>query len=364
MMKAIRSLFHMVPLFTLLMTPAVGDAASFNEDLYSFQMQIDGEVITLPSSYEQMINAGWTYSGDGKELLKPEDRTASTAWEKNGVLLYGEMFNTSWDVAPVEKCVLASVQLGASDSEVLLPGGILPGISVIGDVADAYGTPSGSQNGGGVTQYTYHLEYDREVVFSFSAATGVLQEVSMRNVVMSAAPDPKALAGNSSSGSAHYHAPSSLGEDPFTFYVSYGNALYALPAPVSEFLKNGWIAIDGADSVVKAYGSSQLTLMLNGEQWTTWVYNHSDKATLAVNCMVTTIVSDMQRGEIPLVLPGGVAVGMTEEAALSIYGELTAKASETGTSRRYVFSKGKRGIVLSIQRSTGLVSRVEVNNAP
>lgn len=365
MIKAIRSLICWLPLLTFIcMAPASGKAASLGEDLYSFRVLIGGEPITLPCTYERMRKAGWTYTGNEEELLKPEQRTVSSAWEKNGVLLSGEMVNTSWDVLPVKECMLAAVELEASKVQALLPGGVLLGASGLREVMDAYGAPSAIYEDGEISRFTYQLDYDQEAVFTFAAPAGTLQYASLRNVIMAAAPDPTFLAGSSASGSSSYHAPDGLGEDPFSFHVSYGGALYALPAPVAEFEKNGWVLRDGADSVVKAYGSGQLTLSLHGKQWTTWVYNDSDKATLAGSCLITTMVSDVSRGDVSLVLPGGVTTGMTEEEALSAYAGFDAKISETDTSRRYAFSSGQAGIVLSVQLDTGLVSRVEVKNAP
>lgn len=364
MLKAIRSLFRALPLFTLLISQT-SYAESMSEDLYSFQILIGEDQISIPCTYEQLAQAGWTYNGDAQELLKPEGRTVSSAWEKNGVLLYGEMVNNSWDVLPVKDCVLAAVELTDSLGKTVLPGGILPGVSQIREVIDTYGTPSANHKSGGLTQYTYQLDYNQEAIFSFSTDTGILKEASLRNVVMASAPDPKALKGGSASGSAlNYHTPGSLGEDPFSFHVSFGGALYALPAPVEEFVKNGWTIADGADNAVKAYGSCQLTLTLGASRFATWVYNNTDKAALASNCLITTIVSDQNKGGAPLILPGNVTTGMTEEEALSAYSAYTVKTSESGTTRRHSFCNGRTGIVLSVNSSTGIVSRIEVSNTP
>jgi hypothetical protein len=247
---------------------------------------------------------------------------------------------------------------------VTLPGGIQLGASCLREVTDAYGTPSSTYEDGDVSRFTYQLDYDQEAVFTFAASTGVLENASLRNVVMAAAPDPAVLLGSSASGSSSYSTPSSLGNDPFAFRVSYGDALYTLPAPVKEFEKNGWVLGEGADNVVKAYGSGQLTLSLGGKQWTTWVYNDSDKATLAGSCLITTVVSDSGRGDDSLVLPGGVTTGMAEEEMQSAYAGIDAKITETDAARRYEFESNGGDIVLSVQLDTGLISRVEVKNAP
>ncbi len=365
MLKAIRSLICWLPLLTLIcLNPASGEAAPLSDDLYSFQVLIGEESITLPCTFDRMMKAGWTYTGNEEELLKPEQRTVTSNWEKNGVLLSAEMVNTSWDVLPVDQCVLAAVQLNDSASQVVLPGGVLLGMSGLRDVMDAYGAPSSTYEDEDISRFTYQLDYDQEAVFTFESSTGVLKNASLRNVIMAAAPDPTVLSGSSASGSSSYRTPSSLGNDPFSFHISYGDALYTLPAPVKEFEKNGWVLGEGADNAIKAYGSGQLTLLRNGKQWTTWVYNDSDKATLAGSCLITTVVSDMGRGDVSLLLPGGVTTGMAEEEMQNAYAGIDTNISETGASRRYEFNGGGGDIILSVQLDSGLINRVEVKNAP
>ncbi len=362
MLKAIRSLIRFLPLLTfLLLTPASSDAASLSDDLYSFQVLVGKDLIILPCTFERMRTAGWSYAGNEGELLRPEQRTVSSSWEKNGVLLSGEMVNTSWDVLPVKSCVLGAVELTQSAADVLLPGGIRLGTAFANEVVDAYGMPTSVYEGEDAFQYTYHLDYDQEAVFTFSASTGVMHGVSLRNVVMTAAPSPTALEGGPADYA--YRAPDSMGDGPLSLTVSYGGALYRLPAPVAAFVHNGWALQDGADRAVKAYGSEQLTLSLNGLTWTTWVYNDSDKAALAADCLVTTVVAD-GRNSLPLLLPGSITVGTGEAEMLAAYGNLAHQVTETDTSRRYVFPAGGGQVTLSVSLPNGLVSRIEASSTP
>ena len=362
MTRAMHSLTRLFPLLAFLcLSPMAAQAADLSGDLYSFQMGIAGELIHIPSSYQQMEGSGWSYGGDGDELLRPEQR-ATCVWEKNGVKLQGEMINTSWDVRPVGECTLAAVTVRTP--EAALPGDIFLGVSRAEEVVSAYGVPSGTYEDSDSFQYTYRLDYDQEALFTFTSGSGQLCRVSLRNVVMDAAPDLTALAIQTPPVTEGYQAPDSLGEDPLSFRVSFGNMLYALPAPVSEFVKNGWTLSDGADNVVKACGSGQLTLSLDGQSFTTWVYNDSPKAALARDCLVTTVVSDTSRGNIPLMLPGGITIGMNEADALALLGSLPVTTSETASLRRYAIVSGQAAVILSVQRSTEVISRVEITAAP
>lgn len=362
MTKAIRSLIGLFPLVAALcIAPAAGVADAVNDDLYSFQVSISGECVAIPVPYQQMVDSGWTYEGDDGQLLKPEEGEAGCKWKKGSFVLSGEMVNTSWDVLPVKECVLAAVTVSGSARQVALPGGVSVGASLADEVVEAYGTPSDTYQDDDSLQYTYQLDYDQEAVFTFEPDTGVLSRACLRNVVMSDAPDLKTAA---PAPGQDYQAPDSLGEDPLSLRVAFGNALYALPAPVSAFVENGWTLGKGADGVVKACGVGQLTLSLNSQSFTTWVYNASDKAALARDCLVTTVVSDLNRGGIPLTLPGGVTIGMPEKDALDALASLPVKTSQTADLRRYVLSKGRAAVILSVERDTGVISRVEVASAP
>jgi hypothetical protein len=336
-------------------------AADLSGDLYSFQVSIAGELIHIPSTYQQMEGSGWSCGGSGDEVLRPEQR-AACVWEKSGVKLQGEMINTSWDVRPIRECTLAAVTV--ETPKAALPGDIFLGVSRAEEVTNAYGVPTGTYEEKDSFQYTYRLDYDQEALFTFASGTGELCRVSLRNVVMDAAPDPTALAVATPPAAEAYQAPDGLGEDPLSFRVDFGNALYALPAPVLEFAKNGWTLGKEADSVVKACGSGQLTLSLGGQSFTTWVYNPSQKAALARDCLVTTVVSDMGKANIPLTLPGGVTTGMNEKDALALFGNLPVTFSETSSLRRYTIVSGQAAVILSVERSTGIISRVEITAAP
>lgn len=362
MTKAMRSLTRLFPILAFLcLSPLAAQAAGLSGDLYSFQLSVAGELIHIPSTYQQLQGSGWSYGGSEDELLRPEQR-AACVWEKNGIKLKGEMVNTSWDVRPVKDCTLAAVTV--QTPEAALPGDILLGVSRAEEVVNAYGVPTGTYEDSDSFQYTYRLDYNQEALFTFASDTGELRRVSLRNVVMDAAPDPAALAVQTPAAQEPYQAPEDLGEDPLSFRVAFGGALYALPAPVPEFVKNGWALSGGADSVVKAYGSGQLTLSQNGQSFTTWVYNPSSTAALARDCLVTTVASDMGKANIPLTLPGGVTTGMNEEEALQILGSLPVTESETDSQRRYTVVNGQATVILSVMRGTGVISRVEVNSTP
>ena len=49
---------------------------------------------------------------------------------------------------------------------------------------------------------------------------------------------------------------------------------------------------------------------------------------------------------------------------LNAYAGIDAKVSETDASRRYEFEGSGGDIILSVQLDTGLISRVEVKDAP
>lgn len=367
MRKAFQPWIGLFSLMTALcLSPVTGSAFSLSDDLYSFQVHVNGELIVLPCPYADMESNGWTYTGDGESLLWPDQHTASSGWKKGGVSLSADMVNTSWNVQPIKDCALGALtlDLSSANSEVLLPGGVQLGVSRTEDVKNAYGAPTSADERPDVIRYLYQLDYNQEAAFLFDAATGVLGKITLRNIVTQQAPDPSLVPAEVSPAISGYRSPAGLGNDLLTFSVEYGGALYQLPAPLTEFLKNGWDLPQKDDLIVKAYGSQQVTLSLGGEELSTWAYNPSDKAAFVSNCLITSISAGEGRADIPIALPGGARIGAREEDVLLAYDGISRKDKAAPPYHRYTFGDSSASVTLSVDIDTGLVSRIEVVHMP
>ena len=60
-------------------------APALSDDLYSFQLMLDGELYTFPMSYEDFTAMGWEYQGDENEQLSPNQYTVAETFAKDGL---------------------------------------------------------------------------------------------------------------------------------------------------------------------------------------------------------------------------------------------------------------------------------------
>ena len=77
-----------------------------------------------------------------------------------------------------------------------------------------------------------------------------------------------------------YVAPTEMGKSLSDFTVEFDGDLYKLPAPVSEFVKNGWeIQENNSDMAIVARGYGKVTLMRNNQTVDFYVDSYSDTKT-------------------------------------------------------------------------------------
>lgn len=118
-----------------------------SENLFDFEIQIDGVVYPVPCPVSFMLENGWE-PRDGLDFtMEPYTFTAnSIVFVKDGFMLYTHLLNSSeGKTLPAEECELADFEFDTDDAEagvaVVLPGGLTFGASYEECIA-AYGEPS------------------------------------------------------------------------------------------------------------------------------------------------------------------------------------------------------------------------------
>ncbi len=105
---------------------------------------------------------------------------------------------------------------------------------------------------------SYSLDYDQEVHLFVYKDSKVLEEISVENLVEPSDLPEQKVSDAIPEEISMYEQPSELSNDFFDYTVEYAGDMYKLPAPVSEFEKNGWkIKDEYKDMAVKgdSYGS-------------------------------------------------------------------------------------------------------------
>ena len=291
-------------------------AAELSDDLYDFQMSINGTVYQFPMWYSDFEALGWTLDDDETTTLSTNEYTLAT-WEMDGCSATTRIANLSMNAAPLTECIVASLSLddyevGDSGWEILLPGGIQYGVSGKDDILAAYGTPTDDYDGDLYYKMTYEADSYSEVSLYVYHDDGTLKKIEMENMVE--------LEGADNSVSEEvpelvtaYQAPDALGDDFYAYTAQMEGVVYSLPCPVAALLDNGFTIVESdSDSVVGADSYGWITVRYDNQEMNVIAQNYADYATTIENCFITSMESSIYGPEFDLVLPGNIKVGSSE----------------------------------------------------
>lgn len=304
--------------------------AALSDDIYSFEVKIDGELYKFPMSYADFTAKGWSLSGDETAEIAPNYYTSET-FTKGDVKAYVSLINLGINTVALSESMVGGINLesyyldDAPDTTIELPGGITYGVSTLDDVTSAYGTPSDTYEGDLYTKVTYDYASYQDIDLYIDSETGVLNEIDIRNFVydeesnssaaseVSDEPTPEVLA---------YEAPAELGDDLNSFIVEFAGDLYQLPVPVSVFLENGWtLKEDESDSVVAGKGSGWVYMIKDNQKFHTLTKNYNANATTIENCFITSVEVNVNGTNLPMTVQKGITMGISEEELIADIGD-------------------------------------------
>lgn len=292
--------------------------SKLSDDLYSFQVSIDGTVVQVPTWVSDFEALGFTCEEDLSQKLYPdEEKLVSWYIDDYEVLTY--IKNPSINTASCADCVIEEISVYEQEGlKVKLPGGIQLGEATVEDVVEAYGAPSDAED----DEISYEMYYtlvsiEKEIELSFDSETEKLDDISIQNTAE--------LEGMNNEVSKEvpkevtaYKAPEALGTDLLSGNIELEGKLYTLPCPLSEFLENGFIMnMRYAPSVVAGKASDSVEMRYGNASNTFDIKNFSEDATTPENCFVTAIYVSRDYSNFNLTLPkGSIKIGESEEALL------------------------------------------------
>lgn len=343
--------------------------SELSDDIYSFQVSIDGTVYQFPMWYYEFEALGWEYDGDPTETLSSNQYTTTQVWKKDGITVYTSFANLSINSVPFSESMVAGITLDKfyledSDMEIVLPGGITWGVSNADDIKAAYGDPTSDYDGDLYYQMTYEYDSYRDIELSVYKDTNTLQEVRIRNIVELEGAD-NSVNEEVPDVVKNYKAPAALSDDLYSFNVELEGNLYTLPCPVSEFTANGFkIDESASDAVVPAGGSGWADLRYNNQVLHTMVKNFADYATVVENCFVTSVESADYGPDFKLVLPGDIKRGDSQADLEKKLADFNVEKEESDSYTSYEVYDPDDTILnrCDIIVREGVISTIEVQN--
>ncbi len=295
-----------------------------SDDIYDFQISIDGTVYQFPMWYSDFeALGGWEFKGDTSATLSSNQYSAAEVWEKDDIKIYTDIANLSINSVTFDQGMIAGItvdQYYMKDSgwEILLPKGIEFGVSGADDIIAAYGTPSDTYEGSLYQKLTYEYDSYQDIDLYVYNETGTLDKIELRNMIELEGAD------NSVDSTVpdivkNYTAPESVGDDLYAFNIELEGNIYKLPCPVSVLLENGFtINENNSNKEFAAGGFGWVEFKYNNQTYRTTVRNYADYATTAENCFVTSMKSSIFDPDFQLTIPCDIKRGDKEEDVLKI----------------------------------------------
>ena len=168
--------------------PAWNTAVKLSDDLYDFQISIDGTVYQFPMWYSDFEALGWEYSGDNTDTLSSNQYAGTQCWKKDDFSVYTILGNLSMNTTAFSDCMVAGISMDKNEFkdcewEILLPGGIQWGVSNADDIKAAYGDPTSDYDGSDYYEMKYRYDYYREIKLYVYKDSGVLEEIRIENLI-------------------------------------------------------------------------------------------------------------------------------------------------------------------------------------
>lgn len=309
------------------------------DDIYSFQLEFDGDLMKIPMSYEELTSMGWEINNPDELETMVETNTyvMGVIFNKGDYRIEVDMLNLGINEAPVSECLAAGISIDACDFDndlienqvgpdtLMLPGGVAVGTADIDAIKAAYGEPTEVYENETYSELTYEKDFYEEVTLTVYKETGTLLEVEMTNFVEPENFDRGTVSTETPPIVADYQAPTAPGEDILDPVVEFMGDFYQLPAPVSAFVANGWEIQDVEEGAFAEGGGLEFIDMMKDNQTVHFsVYNLTENAVTLENCFVTELKFGTYDPEVlDLKIAGNVTLGASKD-------ELKAMAEEKG----------------------------------
>lgn len=159
------------------------------DDIYSFSMEFDGQIMKFPMTYQDFVGMGWELSSrEDPDMKISTNSYGFVSFNKGKNSVSAEVMNLGINEVGLEDSLIGGITVDGSydidltSVSVKLPGGIELGKSTLDDIKAAYGEPSDTYEGDLYTKVTYEKDTYQEVELSVFKDDNTLKKVDMENL--------------------------------------------------------------------------------------------------------------------------------------------------------------------------------------
>lgn len=342
-----------------------------SDDLYDFQVSIEGEVYQFPMWYSDFEALGWECDEDVTQTLASDEYCSTNIWKKDGFEVYTDLANMSMNTVSLEDSMVCGITLeeyyfGDCDWEIILPGGIKYKESNADDIRAAYGDPTSDYDGENYYKMEYEYDLYRSIELYVYKDDNTLKEISIRNFVELEGAD-NSIDDTVPDLVASYELPKELGNDFYEYTAELDGVVYKMPCPVSVLVDNGFQIIEeSSDMVVASGGTGWVELRYNNQKIRAMTKNYADYATTVENCFAVSLKASEYGPKIDLVFPGGIKLGEPEDVVKKAVADFNYEVETSDGGYTYYTIYDPDGSVLDgydIVISDGVVYSMEISNS-
>ncbi|MBU3109979.1 hypothetical protein [Clostridium lacusfryxellense] len=345
---------------------STASSGPISDDLYKYEVSIDGIKYALPASYSDFEKNGWIGKDFGTTTMDPNKYNIVNL-EKGDQSLMVSIANMGTDVLPLSKCYIGQITVDTIDDKNPKTNiNIAKGITINSsqdEVIAAYGNPSDKFEGDTITKLTYKSSDYSKYEITFNKTTKKVYSINIENLVQPAKVETAPTVNTGLPAVVtNYKAPTSVGAELSSFQFKYGGTFYKLPVPIAELVKNGWALQSNGDEVVAAKSSAVgVELRKDNQVLRTQIQNYSEKGEPLKNCFATYVQYYNNGAVIPIELPKGITEKSTIEQVIAAYGKPTKE--DSSSSFKY-YTYGKIFEEVTFMTKDGKIEKIEVNYAP
>lgn len=301
-----------------------------SDDIYSFQISVDGSVIQLPVRCSVLESIGFEYDGDPTEKFYMDRGSSYYSWYKGDMIIDAGINSFDVNAVPYTEGVVTSLAVYEEDdcnNQVLLPKGIELGGSSYDDIVAAYGIPSRCTDNYYYYSMSYAMNDEQYICLYVDKDTDTLSEIDIYNEIdffdiedqMEMADFLDKVDTEAPAYEYNYTAPEALSEKPDGGAFEFAGHIYAVGCPVAELLENGFTINEyNSDPLVPAHYSTGIELRYGNQSIIAVIVNDSDYMTFTENCRIESFWFFGTGSEYAVVptMGGNVKLGDSEEVLL------------------------------------------------
>lgn len=156
-----------------------------SDDLYSYQLLINGELYQLPMDVETLVERGWELDGDIDGELDAYTLDPMLTFYRENCEIQVSIANETGSPQPYRACTATAMSISLyyntdGNMTFVLPKGIQSGVSTVEDMKAAYGEPTSFSESDGMAFADYEVEYASKYV-SFTFNENRLVDIKLAN---------------------------------------------------------------------------------------------------------------------------------------------------------------------------------------